>query len=166
MPATPQNRFLPANASKLTSEVAAEAERMSRAAALLTVTNRLERNDVAWLVEAAGKVIGRLATPETVIRASAVLFRKEGYRRIYGHVREVSIHFWQNFAFKLRENGARYAFSDQVFVEMIDKIEPSYTARSRSEDPSLLIRPDGAWHKRASHEASTARQPMHQVSML
>ncbi len=41
---------------------------MLRAAALVTVTNRLERTDVPRLLEAAGKAIGQLAAPETVIR--------------------------------------------------------------------------------------------------
>jgi hypothetical protein len=41
---------------------------MRRAAALVTVTNRLDRSDVPRLLEAAGKAIGQLAKPETVIR--------------------------------------------------------------------------------------------------
>ncbi|MCY0146485.1 GNAT family N-acetyltransferase [Hoeflea sp. G2-23] len=52
----------------MTSEAALEAVRMNRVAALVTVTNRLDRADVPRLLESAGKVIGRLATPETVIR--------------------------------------------------------------------------------------------------
>lgn len=67
---TLQNSLLSANASVLSGEAAAEAERMRRAAALVTVSNRLEPQDVPRLLEAAGKVIGRLAEPETVIRVA------------------------------------------------------------------------------------------------
>ena len=43
---------------------------MHRAAAMVSVTNRLEQAEVPRLLEAAGKIIGRLAEPETVIRVA------------------------------------------------------------------------------------------------
>lgn len=85
-----QNSFSSANASALAAEAALEAERMQRAASMVTVTNRLEHAEVPRLLEAAGKVIGQLATPDTVIRvaeknADAVwLFTRRGRSRPEG----------------------------------------------------------------------------------
>lgn len=94
-----------------------------------------------------------------LVRASVALCREKGFRRIYGHAREDYLSFWQHFGFKLKENGAPFAFSDHVFVEMVDDIEPSPTALSLKDDPYRLIRPEGAWHKPGPLEVSALRQP-------
>jgi hypothetical protein len=60
MSATPQNSFSSSKASALAAEAALEAQRMQRAAAMVSVTNRLDPADVPRLLEAAGKAIGRL----------------------------------------------------------------------------------------------------------
>lgn len=92
-----------------------------------------------------------------LVRASVALCREKGFRRIYGHAREDYLGFWQHFGFKLKENGAPFAFSDFVFVEMVDDIEPSPTALSLKDDPYRLIRPEGAWHVPGPLEASALR---------
>ena len=94
-----------------------------------------------------------------LVRASVALCREKGFRRIYGHARQDYLGFWQHFGFKLKENGAPFAFSDHVFVEMVDDIEPSPTALSLKDDPYRLIRPEGAWHTPGPLEASALRQP-------
>lgn len=94
-----------------------------------------------------------------LVRASVALCREKGFRRIYGHARQDYLGFWQHFGFKLKENGAPFAFSDHVFVEMVDDIEPSPTALSLKDDPYRLIRPEGAWHAPGPLEASALRQP-------
>jgi predicted GNAT family N-acyltransferase len=94
-----------------------------------------------------------------LVRASVALCREKGFRRIYGHARQDYLGFWQHFGFKLKENGAPFAFSDHVFVEMVDDIEPSPTALSLKDDPYRLIRPEGAWHRPGPLEASALRQP-------
>jgi hypothetical protein len=74
----------------LAAEAALEAERMQRAAAMVSVTNRLDRAEVPRLLEAAGKAIGRLAEPETVISVaeknadSVWLFTRRGRARPEG----------------------------------------------------------------------------------
>ncbi|MEM5473282.1 GNAT family N-acetyltransferase [Hoeflea sp. AS60] len=93
-----------------------------------------------------------------LVRASVALCKEKGFRRIYGHAREDYLSFWQHFGFKLKENGAPFAFSDHVFVEMVDDIEPSATALSLKDDPYRLIRPEGAWHVPGPLEASSQRQ--------
>jgi predicted GNAT family N-acyltransferase len=93
-----------------------------------------------------------------LVRASVALCREKGYRRIYGHAREDYLNFWQHFGFKLKENGAPFAFSDHVFVEMVDDIDPSPTALSLKDDPYRLIRPEGAWHVPGPLELSASRQ--------
>lgn len=92
-----------------------------------------------------------------LVRASVALCREKGFRRIYGHARQDYLGFWQHFGFKLKENGAPFAFSDHVFVEMVDDIEPSPTALSLKDDPYRLIRPEGAWHAPGPLEASALR---------
>ena len=94
-----------------------------------------------------------------LVRASVALCREKGFRRIYGHARQDYLGFWQHFGFKLKENGAPFAFSDHVFVEMVDDIEPSPTALSLKDAPYRLIRPEGAWHAPGPLEASALRQP-------
>lgn len=97
-----------------------------------------------------------------LVRASVTLCREKGFSRIYGHAREDYLPFWQHFGFKLKENGAPFSFSDHVFVEMIDTIEPSPTALSLKDDPYRLIRPEGAWHVPGPLELSAGRQdPLH-----
>lgn len=93
-----------------------------------------------------------------LVRASVALCKEKGYRRIYGHARQDYLPFWQSFGFKVNENGAPFAFSDQVFVEMVDDIEPSPTALSLKDGPYRLIRPEGHWHKPGPLELSADRQ--------
>jgi hypothetical protein len=93
-----------------------------------------------------------------LVRASVALCKEKGFRRIYGHAREDYLSFWRHFGFKLKENGAPFGFSDHVFVEMVDDIEPSPTALSLKDDPYRLIRPEGAWHAPGPLEASALRQ--------
>jgi predicted GNAT family N-acyltransferase len=107
---------------------------------------------------AVRKEYRRSRTAFELVRASVALCREKGYRRIYGHAREDYLPFWQRFGFKLKENGAPFAFSDHVFVEMVDEIEPSATALSLKDDPYRLIRPEGRWHNRGPLELSAARQ--------
>lgn len=94
-----------------------------------------------------------------LVRASVALCKEKGFQRIYGHAREDYLGFWRHFGFKLKENGAPFAFSDHVFVEMVDDIVPSPTALSLSDDPYRLIRPEGAWHVPGPLEASALRHP-------
>tara|TARA_R110002020_G_scaffold474702_1_gene706791 strand:- start:691 stop:1911 length:1221 start_codon:yes stop_codon:yes gene_type:complete len=107
---------------------------------------------------AVRKEFRKSRTAFELVRASVALCREKGYRRIYGHAREDYLPFWQHFGFKLKENGAPFAFSDHVFVEMLDTIEPSPTALSLKDDPYRLIRPEGAWHIPGPLELSAARQ--------
>lgn len=107
---------------------------------------------------AVRKEFRRTRTAFELVRASVDLCREKGYRRLYGHAREDYLSFWQSFGFKLKENGAPFGFSDQVFVEMVDEIQPSATAVSLDNDPYRLIRPEGAWHVRGPLELSALRQ--------
>lgn len=66
--------------------------RIERAAALVTVSNRLRAEDVPRLLEAAGKVIGQLASVETVLRVaesnpdSIWVFSRRGRQQAEGFV--------------------------------------------------------------------------------
>ena len=107
---------------------------------------------------AVRKEFRKSRTAFELVRASVALCKEKGYSRIYGHAREDYLPFWQHFGFKLKENGAPFAFSDHVFVEMIDTIEPSPTALSLKDDPYRLIRPEGGWHVPGPLELSASRQ--------
>lgn len=107
---------------------------------------------------AVRKQYRRSRTAFELVRASVALCREKGYRHIYGHARQDYLPFWQSFGFKLKENGAPFEFSDHIFVEMVEEVEPSPTALSLKDDPFRLIRPEGAWHKRGPLELSSARQ--------
>ncbi|MBC7279992.1 GNAT family N-acetyltransferase [Hoeflea sp.] len=106
---------------------------------------------------AVRKEFRKSRTAFDLVRASVALCKEKGYRRIYGHAREDLLPFWQHFGFRLKENGAPFAFSDHVFVEMIDTIEPSPTALSLKDDPYRLIRTEGVWHVPGPLELSAAR---------
>ena len=100
-----------------------------------------------------------------LVRASVALCKEKGFRQIYGHARQDYLPFWQHFGFKLKENGAPFAFSDHLFVEMVDDIEPSPTSLSLNDDPYRLIRPEGAWHRRGPLEDSALRHTrMHEAA--
>ncbi|WP_299864496.1 GNAT family N-acetyltransferase [uncultured Hoeflea sp.] len=107
---------------------------------------------------AVRKQYRRSRTAFELVRACVALCREKGYRHIYGHARQDYLPFWQSFGFKLKENGAPFEFSDHIFVEMVEEVEPSPTALSLKDDPYRLIRPEGAWHKRGPLELSSARQ--------
>jgi predicted GNAT family N-acyltransferase len=92
-----------------------------------------------------------------LVRASVQLCRDKGYRKLYGHAREDYLRFWQHFGFKLKENGAPFAFSDHSFVEMVDEIEPSPNAVRLTDGPYRIIRPEGAWHVPGPLEESAMR---------
>lgn len=93
-----------------------------------------------------------------LVRASVELCRAKGVRQLYGHAREDLLPFWQRFGFKLRKNGAPFAFSDHVFLEMEDELEPDTTAISIDSGPYTIIRPEGRWHEPGILEASAERQ--------
>ncbi|WP_158284817.1 GNAT family N-acetyltransferase [Hoeflea marina] len=106
---------------------------------------------------AVRKEYRRSTTAFSLVRASVALCRDKGFRRIYGHAREDYLPFWQHFGFRLKENGAPFAFSDHLFVEMVDEIEPPAGALSLADDPYRLIRPEGSWHVPGPLELSAAR---------
>jgi predicted GNAT family N-acyltransferase len=99
----------------------------------------------------------RSTTAFDLVRAAVALCKDKGFSRIYGHARQDYLPFWQRFGFKLKENGAPFAFSDHVFVEMVDEIAPSPAALSLADGPYRLIRPEGAWHVPGPLEHSADR---------
>ena len=106
---------------------------------------------------AVRKEFRKSRTAFDLVHASVDLCRDKGYRRLYGHAREDYLRFWQHFGFKLKENGAPFAFSDHSFVEMVDEIEPSAEAVTISDGPYRIIRPEGSWHKPGPLERSADR---------
>jgi predicted GNAT family N-acyltransferase len=95
---------------------------------------------------AVRKEFRRTRTAFELVRASVDLCRAKGFRTIYGHARRDLLNFWTSFGFNLREDRAAFEFSDHVFVEMQDDIQPANDAVSLVDDPYRIIRPEGKWH--------------------
>ncbi len=92
MQALQQNRVSLPNSSLRNATDGRGDDRIERAEALVTVNNRLQREDVPRLLEAAGKVIGQLASIETVLRVAETnpdsiwVFSRKGRQRAEGFV--------------------------------------------------------------------------------
>ena len=95
---------------------------------------------------AVRKEFRRSRTAFELVRASVDLCRAKGFDTIYGHARKDLLAFWTSFGFSIRADRAEFEFSDHVFVEMQDHIEPSNDAIALFDDPYRIIRPEGKWH--------------------
>lgn len=96
---------------------------------------------------AVRKEFRKSRTAFELVRASVDLCRAKGFRIIYGHARRDLLNFWMSFGFSVREDRAEFDFSDHVFVEMQDEIQPANDAISLVDDPYRIIRPEGQWHR-------------------
>ena len=112
-------------------------DKLARAAALVSVSNRIRHEDVPRLLDAAGAVIGQLASAETVIRIADTnpdaiwIFSRKGRDRAEGFV-----------ATLLLNEAGRIALFDGS-LDLLDP-QPQYLA-AQHESPRSETRPrDGA----------------------
>ncbi len=90
-------------------------------------------------------------------RAGAELCRMKGYRRLYGHARKELVRFWQVCGWEPIVGRTPFAFSDESYVEITRALPASEDAIKISDDPYVLIRPEGRWHVPGILERSAER---------
>lgn len=90
-------------------------------------------------------------------RAGFKFCQKKGYRRVYAHIQEQLVPFWNRFGFETMKNGRRFVFSDFEYVEVVADIERDPEAITIGNDPYVLIRPEGRWHSPGILEQSADR---------
>jgi predicted GNAT family N-acyltransferase len=92
-----------------------------------------------------------------LVHAAVELCRAKGFRKLYGQPRVDLLRFWQRFGFKVASDATVFGFSDQVFTEMVEDIDPPNDAVSLADGPYRVIRPEGQWHRVGILERSAAR---------
>jgi predicted GNAT family N-acyltransferase len=92
-------------------------------------------------------------------RAGFKFCQKKGYRQVYGHIQERLVPFWSRFGFRVKENTRRFVFSDFEYVEIVADIERDPHAITIGDDPYIVIRPEGRWHRPGILEQSASRPP-------
>lgn len=92
-----------------------------------------------------------------LVRAAIDLCRAKGYQRLYGHAQKRLVKFWSRFGFEILEGGRELVFSDFDYVEMVMKTERDPAAIAIGQDPYVVIRPEGRWHRPGVLEVSSSR---------
>jgi len=92
-----------------------------------------------------------------LVRAGIDLARRKGYRRVYGHVREDLVRFWEVFGFRLVPGRPAFNFSGITFLEMAGDLAPDPMALYFGDDPYTLVRPEGRWDTPGILEHSAVR---------
>lgn len=92
-----------------------------------------------------------------LVRAGIDLARRKGYRRVYGHVREDLVRFWEVFGFRLIPGRPAFNFSGIMFLEMAGDLAPDPMALHFGDDPYTLVRPEGRWDTPGILECSATR---------
>jgi predicted GNAT family N-acyltransferase len=92
-----------------------------------------------------------------LVRAGFKLCQKKGYTRVYGHSQVRLVNFWSRFGFRVMEDAKRFVFSDFDYVEIVANIERDPDAISIGNDPYVIIRPEGRWHRPGVLEHSADR---------
>jgi len=99
-----------------------------------------------------------------LVYAAIALAKQKGYSKIYGHIQERLLKFWSHFGGRPRREP--FAFSDFTYLEMLLETEPAPDAITLETDPYVLIRPEGAWHRKGVLEESIERpvtSPLHRL---
>jgi predicted GNAT family N-acyltransferase len=92
-----------------------------------------------------------------IVRTGIRLARRKGYTRIYGHAQERLVPFWSRFGARPTSPRRRLSFSDYAYVEMLLETDRDPEALSLTDDPYVLIRPEGHWDRPGPLERSAAR---------
>jgi len=91
-----------------------------------------------------------------LLDAAIELCRKKGYRVLYAHSQKRFLKVWEKRGF--RRMGAReLVFSDFDYVEVKLETEKHPQSITLSDDPYVLIRPEGNWDTPGILERSASR---------
>jgi predicted GNAT family N-acyltransferase len=92
-----------------------------------------------------------------IVDAAIELCRKKGYRVLYAHSQKRFLRFWEQRGFT-RMTGARdFVFSDFDYTEVKLETEKHPQCITLTDDPYVLIRPEGQWEKPGILELSASR---------
>jgi len=92
-----------------------------------------------------------------IVDAAIELCRKKGYRVLYAHSQKRFLKFWEQRGFT-RMTGARdFVFSDFDYTEVKLEAERHPQCLSLTDDPYVLIRPEGQWESPGILELSASR---------
>jgi predicted GNAT family N-acyltransferase len=91
--------------------------------------------------------------------------QKKGYIKIYGHARLDLVNFWKVFGFRHRKDRPDFSFANIKYAELELDCLALEGAISLSDDPLLLIRPEGDWDQpgpldRSESENDPSRKAM------
>ncbi len=91
--------------------------------------------------------------------------QKKGYTKIYGHARLDLVSFWKVFGFRHRKDRPEFSFANIKYAELELDCPALEGAISLSDDPMLLIRPEGDWDRpgpldRSESENDPSRKAM------
>jgi predicted GNAT family N-acyltransferase len=92
-----------------------------------------------------------------IVEAAVELCRKKGYRVLYAHSQKRLLDFWQRHGFARMSGAREFVFSDYDYVEVKLETDRHPQCLSLSDDPYVLIRPEGQWDKPGVLELSAAR---------
>ncbi|MBR0754246.1 GNAT family N-acetyltransferase [Bradyrhizobium jicamae] len=92
-----------------------------------------------------------------IVDAAIELCRKKGYRTFYAHSQKRLLKFWEQRGFLQMQGARQFVFSDFDYVEVRLDAERHPARITLSEDPYVLIRPEGQWDTPGILEMSAAR---------
>ncbi|MGZ3325292.1 MAG: GNAT family N-acetyltransferase, partial [Xanthobacteraceae bacterium] len=80
-----------------------------------------------------------------------------GYRVLYAHSQKRLVNFWEKRGFVRAADAREFAFSDFDYVEVKLEAEEHPQCITLSDDPYVLIRPEGQWDVPGILELSAGR---------
>ena len=99
-----------------------------------------------------------------LVRAAFKFCQKKGYGKIYAHSQTRLVDFWKRFGFQVLEGGKSFVFSGYDYVEVVAEIQRDAKAVSIGDDPYMIIRPEGRWHRPGVLELSALHATAHALA--
>jgi predicted GNAT family N-acyltransferase len=98
-----------------------------------------------------------LGVGRATVRWSLDLARRKGYRLGYGHAQLDILDYWTSIEGVSEIPGLRFSFSDHAYAAIRFDLEPDAAAPAMTDDPLVLNRPEGLWHRPGPLDASAER---------
>jgi predicted GNAT family N-acyltransferase len=92
-----------------------------------------------------------------IVDAAIELCQKKGYRVMYAHSQKRFLKFWEQRGFTRMTDARDFVFSDFDYTEVKLETEKHPQCITLSDDPYVLIRPEGQWETSGILELSASR---------
>ena len=92
-----------------------------------------------------------------IVDAAIELCRKKGYRVLYAHSQKRFLGFWERRGFSRMTSARDFVFSDFDYTEVKLETERHPQCITLTDDPYVLIRPEGQWESPGILELSASR---------